>query len=320
MKKVLILFGKCNWTKSRPFDNPDYMYSYEYFYDLCQKNGVQMYRASYQWYDYKKHLFKYAWIFKNKGANWKRVYNIKPNLIYDKTKARFEVYHRKELIAKHYNFINDLNFTRIIDDKFITSAIFNQWSKKSWFIKNSFELKKILPFLSSEKIVIKPNSESGGSGIQILTKNIALKKAVLDKEYLIQEFIDSSRGVPGVSHSLHDLRLVCVNEKIIYSYIREPKKGSYLANLAQGGSLTIVPLDKLPLSLGPIIKYANNIFKTFNPRVYSVDFMFDKKRRPWIVELNSMPGLYFTPEEKPYMIKMYRELLKIFKKKLKKYK
>ncbi|PIP26395.1 MAG: hypothetical protein COS71_00515 [Candidatus Moranbacteria bacterium CG06_land_8_20_14_3_00_40_12] len=316
MKRVLILFGKCNWTKSRPFDNPDYMYSYEYFYDLCRKNGVQMYRASYQWYDYKKHIFKYAWIFQSKGANWKRVYNIKPDLIYDKTKAGLEVYHKKELVAKNYDFINDLNFTRIIDDKFITGTLFNKWSKKSWFIKNSLELKKILRFLSSEKIVIKPNSESGGNDIQIVNKKVALKKAVIDREYLVQEFIDSSGGVPGVSHSMHDLRLVCVNKKIIYCYIREPKQGSYLANLAQGGSLIIVPIKKLPASLRPIVAYASDIFKIFNPRIYSIDFMFDEKRKPWIVELNSMPGLYFTPQEKPYMVKMYKELIEVFKKRL----
>jgi glutathione synthase/RimK-type ligase-like ATP-grasp enzyme len=316
MKKVLILFGKSNWTKSHPFDNQDYMYSYEYFYDLCRKNGVQMYRASYQWYDYKKHVFKYAWIFQSKGAHWKRVYNIKPDLIYDKTKARPEVYHKKELIAHYCDFINDLNFTRIIDDKFTISLLFKKWSKKSWFIKNSSELKKVLPRLTSTKIVIKPNSESGGDNIQIINKTRAIKKSVIDREYLVQGFIDSSEGVPGISHSMHDLRLVCVNEKIVYAYIREPKAGSYLANLAQGGSLIIVPLEKLPLSLRPIVAYANDIFKTFNPRIYSIDFMFDEKRKPWVVELNSMPGLYFTPEEKPSMVKMYQELITVFKNKL----
>jgi len=316
MKKVLILFGKSNWTKSRPFDNQDYMYSYEYFYGLCRKNGIQMYRASYEWYDYKKHVFKYAWVFQSKDAHWKRVYNVRPDLIYDKTKARLEVYYKKELIAQNYAFINDLNFTRIIDDKFTTSILFKKWSKKSWFIKNLSELKKVLRFLKSEKIVIKPNSESGGRGIQIINKSLALKKAIVDREYLVQEFIDSSRGVPGVSHSLHDLRLVCVNEKIVYAYIREPKKGSYLANLAQGGSLIIVPINKLPASLQPIVSHANTIFKTFNPRIYSIDFMFDKKRRPWVVELNSMPGLYFTPDEKPYMVKMYKELISVFQKRL----
>ena len=315
-KNIMILFGKSNWKKAQPFSNKDYQYSYEYFYDLCLKNNIQMYRASYEWYDYKNHIFKHAWIFEGKGGKWKKVSDIKPDLVYDKTKARMEVYYKKELIGEKYPFINDLNFTQLIDDKLIVSLLFPEWSKKNWVIKNKEDLKKFLPFIKTKLVVLKPVLESGGKGIQILKKEEALKKAVIDRPYLLQEFIDSSRGVPGVSTNTHDLRLVFINDTIIYSYIREPKKGSYLANLAQGGSLMIVPKNKLPKSLAPIIKYANELFKTFNPRVYSIDFMFDEKKRPWIVELNSMPGLFFTPEEKPYMIEMYKELLKVFKKRL----
>lgn len=314
-KKVMILFGKSDWRSSKPFSNKDYQYSYEYFYSLCKKNGIRMYRASYEWYDYKKHIFKYAWIFEGKGAKWKKVENIKPDLIYDKTKARMEVYYKKELLAEHYSFINDLNFTKIIDDKLTTSLIFERWSKKSWIVRNTNELKKILPRLNSLKVVIKPISESGGKNVQIINKK-DVGKIKIEKENIVQEFIDSSLGVPGVSKKMHDLRLVFVNDKLIYSYTREPKKGSFLANLAQGGSLTIVPNEKLPKSLIPIVSCANKIFATFNPRVYSIDFMFDENKKPWIVEFNSMPGLYFTPEEKPYMMKMYKELLVIFKKKL----
>ena len=316
MKKVMILFGKSNWQKAKPFANKDYQYSYEYFYDLCQKNNIQMYRASYQWYDYKKHLFKYAWIFEGKGGQWKKVTDIKPDLIYDKTKARREVYYKKELIREHYSFLNDLEFTELIDDKLTTSLLFPQWSKKSWLIKNQTDLKHFLPQIKTPLTVLKPLADSGGKDIQILKKSEILAKAQLGRPYLLQDFIDSSKGVPRVSSHMHDLRLVFINNKCIYSYIREPNQGSYLANLAQGGKLIIVPRNRLPQSLNPIIKNINETFKTFSPRIFAVDFMFDEKERPWIVELNSMPGLYFTPEEKPYMLKMYQELLNIFKKNL----
>ena len=115
---------------------------------------------------------------------------------------------------------------------------------------------------------------------------------------------------------MHDLRLIFVNEKLIYSYLREPAEDSYLANLSQGGSLTIVPKEKLPASLKPIIRYVKEVFETFSPRIFSIDLMFDEKSKPWIVELNSMPGLFFTPEEKPYILELYRELIEVFKKKL----
>lgn len=316
MKKVLILFGKSNWRKSRPFKNKDYQYSYEYFYTLCKKNGIQMYRASYEWYDYKKHIFKYAWIYEGKNANWKRVRNIKPDIIYDKTKARLEVYYKKELMRDKYQFINNLEFTSLIDNKFTTSLLFPKWSKKSWLVNSRDEFRNILPKIKTSRVVLKPLMESGGKNISILSKKTVLNKIKFNQVWLAQEFVDSSQGVPGVSKGVHDFRVVLINNKIIYAYIRQPAKGKLLANLAQGGSLTIVPIKKIPSSVKPIIKQANQIFETFNPRIYSIDFMFDKKKRPWIVELNSMPGLFFTPEEKPYMVKMYKELLKVFKKRL----
>jgi len=316
MKKVMILFGKSDWRSAKPFANKDYQYSYEYFYTLCKKQGIQMYRASYQWYDYQKHIFKYAWVYEGEGANWKKVYNIKPDLIYDKTKASSEVYLKKELIEEYYPFINDLNFTKLIDDKFITGLLFSTWSKKNWLVKNNSDVLAMMKNIHSKKFVLKPLSESGGKGIYILEKNKVSTLPKINSPYILQEFIDSSKGVPGVSQHMHDLRLVCVNDKIIYSYIREPKAGSFLANLAQGGKLIIVPRKKLPTSLSPIIKQANEIFATFSPRIYSIDFMFDEKKKPWVVELNSMPGLYFTPEEKPYMIEMYDALLQIFQKRL----
>lgn len=315
MKKVLILFGKSNWEKAEPFANEKYQYSYEFFYTLCQRNGIQMYRASYQWYDYEKHVFKYAWIYKGEGGLWEKVENVSPDLVYDKTKARAEVYYKKELIKKHYPFINDLNFTKIIDDKFTTSLLFPEWSKKCWFIKSQSELEKILPELRTSKIVVKPVSKSGGEGVYIVEKK-DIGQLDLAGENIVQEFIDSSRGVPGVSKKTHDLRLVFVGDKLKYAYIREPKAGSLLANLAQGGKLIIVPVDRIPKSLEPILSRVKETFSSFADRIFAVDFMFDENGRPWIVELNSMPGLFFTPEEKPYMLEMYQELLKVFKKQL----
>ncbi|MFZ1654468.1 MAG: hypothetical protein WAT84_01420 [Candidatus Moraniibacteriota bacterium] len=315
MKKVLILFGKSSWRKSRPFDNKDYQYSYEFFYDLCKASGVQMYRASYEWYDYKNQVFKYAWIYEGAGCQWSRVSNIKPDLIYDKTKARLEVYHKKDLIAQHYTFINDLDFTRIIDDKFVVGLLFSKWSKKNFIVRNPIELKAALKHIRTATAVLKPVTESGGIGVQVFPKKNA-SGISFHGTHILQGFIDSSRGVPGVSSRMHDLRLVMVNEKIIYAYIREPKEGSFLANLAQGGQLSIVPHRQIPRSVAPIVEHAKDIFESFHPKIFTIDIMFDTTGSPWVVELNSMPGLYFTPEEKPSMEKMYQELLRVFKEKL----
>ncbi len=315
MKKILILFGKSDWNTENLFRNKQTKNSYEFFYSLCRKNDIEMFRASYDWYDYENNIFQHAWTF-NDVDGWKRINNITPDLIYDKTKSGIEAYYKKELISKSYRFVNNLRFTRIMDDKLITSLIFHKWSKRSWVVNNHKKLKDVLPKIKSQKFVVKPISESGGKNVQILDKKDDLKKIIFGNDYLVQEFIDSSSGVPGVSENMHDLRLVFINDKLSYSYIREPEEGNYLANLSQGGSLSIVAKDKIPQSLKPIIRCANKVFETFNPRIYSIDFMFDENKRPWIVEMNSMPGLYFSPQEKNYMVEMYKELIEVFKKKI----
>ncbi len=315
MKKILILFGRSDWEESRPFSNEQYRYSYEFFYTLCKKEGIQMYRASYEWYDYTRHIFKHAWIYEGEGAQWKRVDNITPDLIYDKTKGRPEVFYKKEIIGTHYPFVNDLRFTQIIDDKFLSSLLFQKWSKKSVIVRNQEELKKSISEITTKKVVLKPVSESGGKGIQIFEKDTT-SNIKFSGEHIIQDFIDSSSGVPGMSSGAHDFRLVVVNDDIIYTYIREPREGSFLANLAQGGALKIIPNENIPESVQPIIAYSRSIFASFYPKIYTIDIMFDENQHPWIVELNSMPGLYFTPEEKLSMEKMYRTLLEVFQKKL----
>ena len=309
----MILFGKSDWQKPNPFINKEYQESYEYFYTFCKQNNIRMYRASYRWYDYENCIFKHAWTYEGKRGGWKMVSDIRPDLIYDKTKSGAEAYQAKELIGETYSFINDLNFTKIIDNKFVTSLIFPQWSKKNWFVKTEADIRKLLPELQSSKIVIKPISESGGKGVHIIDKK-DLADLVFCGENIVQEFIDSSGGIPGISNKAHDLRLVFAGDKLVYAYIREPMDGSFLANVSQGGILTIVPVENIPSSLSPIIQAVNETFRSFSNRIFSIDIMFDEYLNPWIVELNSMPGLFFTAEEKPYIVKLYRELVKMFKK------
>ena len=319
MKKVMILFGKSRWDKSKPFSNEKYMYSYEYFYDICKKNGVQVYRASYQWYDYRKKIFKYAWVFENKNKNWKRVYNIKPDLIFDKTKSNPESFLKSSLIRKDYPFFNSMEFTKIIDNKLATSLLFSEWSKKNIIVNDFNHLLVVLKKISADKkLVLKPINLSGGENVFIGTKSSIVKKIreteVKISDWILQDFIDSSKGIPGIMKGIHDLRLVVIDDKIIYSYFRKPAQGNLLANLAQGGSMEIVPIKKLPKEVFPIIEKAKNIFSKFEHKIYAVDVMFDKNNNPWIVELNSMPGMYFTKGQEKTRKHFYQYLLGVFKK------
>jgi glutathione synthase/RimK-type ligase-like ATP-grasp enzyme len=318
MRKVMILFGKDSWKKSKPFSNKKYMYSYEYFYTLCKKKGIQIYRASYEWYDYEDKLFKYAWVFEKNSGIWKRAYNIKPDLIYDKTKSTPEAYLKSSLIRNNYAFFNDIEFSKIIDNKLAVGMLFPDWSKKSQLMKDlkhlSLALKKIP---ERKKLVLKPVNLSGGENVFIGTKAELMRKIKSSKikiiDWMLQDFIDSSEGIPGIMRGVHDLRLVIIDTEVIYAYYRKPAEGSLLANLAQGGSMEIVPLKKLPKSVSPIIKRANQLFSGFKHKIYTIDLMFNKKKVPWIVELNSMPGMYFAPGQEKDRDFFYNKLATVFR-------
>ena len=93
-------------------------------------------------------------------------------------------------------------------------------------------------------VVLKPLSESGGKNVRIAKKRSAFPKIKIGQDYIVQEFIDSSKGIPGLTEGAHDLRVVLVNEKIIYSHIRKPKTNCLLANVALGGTISPVPSKK----------------------------------------------------------------------------
>ncbi|MEA2007353.1 MAG: hypothetical protein U9O20_04325 [Patescibacteria group bacterium] len=317
MKKVLILFGRSNWKKSKPFGNKKYLYSYEYFYELCKKQGMQIYRASYQWYNHDNKKFDNAWTFEGKNKQWKRVSDIKPDLIFDKTKATPEAYYEKEKIAKEYSFLNDLHFTKLIDNKLYTGLLFPKWSKGNLLTKNVRELEIALENIKSETVVLKPLEESGGRGIIIDKKDEILrltkKNNFVFTPYIVQEFINTSAGIPAVMKGVHDLRLVFINDMLVYSYYRQPAKEKLLANLVQGGRMEIVSLEKLPRELDPIISFTHNIFSPFPSKIFTVDIMFDEMQKPWIVELNSMPGMYFEPGQEKIRRHFYQKLLEVIR-------
>ncbi|OGI25059.1 MAG: hypothetical protein A3J76_02390 [Candidatus Moranbacteria bacterium RBG_13_45_13] len=313
MKKVLILFDEERWGNKNLFADKKYQHCYEYFYKLARKRGIFMCRASYQWYDSKKRIFKYAWTFQKN--EWERIFNIKPDLLYDKTKFSPKVHYRKEQMAENYKIVNDIEFTLLAGHKFFASLVVPEFFKKYHKVSNLKELKEATVKIGGEKIVLKPAIGSGGENVIIIDKKKAANLKI-NKPFLVQEFIDSSTGIKGITKNTHDLRLVFANNGLIYSYIRVPAKGSLLANIAKGGTMHIVPRKKIPKSVFPVVRKVQEVFSFYHPKTYTIDLMFDEKQKPWIVELNTMPGIYFTSDQKKWQDRFYLDLIKIFKKEI----
>lgn len=312
MKKVLILFGKKKWD-SPAFQNGNdsYRKCYEYLYRLAEKNDIELFRASFTWYDADQNIFKYAWTFK--CGEWIRVHDINPDLIYDKTSYKAKTTFFKSTIAEVFPIVNNVEFSELIDNKLFVSLLFPQYCKKQHKALNQKNLLDIAKSINTEKIVVKPSTDSGGKNVHILDKaNVNTLKVGFP--VLVQEFIDSSGGIDDIVDSVHDLRLVFIEDSLVHSYIRIPAKGSLLANLSQGGSIKIISSSQLPSSLKDLVSTVQDSLQTFENKIYTIDIMFDENQKPWIIELNSMPGLFFAENQRKEMKLVYKSIIDLFKK------
>jgi glutathione synthase/RimK-type ligase-like ATP-grasp enzyme len=293
MKKALILSNKKDWRDTRPFKNIKFYQCYEYFSDLARTKNLSVFSASYAWYDEKKKIFKFAWTFD--GKRWRKTRNVQPDIIYDKTSFSDEIQSVKNTIRHDYQIINDPEFTLLVGHKLFASLLAPKYFKKYYPVRSPKSIREALQKIPGKKIVLKPPLECGGRGVKILPKK-ELVSSKLSSPMIAQEFIDSSNGIRGILRGIHDLRAVFVNKKLVYVFVREPAKNSLLANLAQGGTMFYVPENKLPKTLLPIISEIQDAFLFFEPKIYSIDFMFDQAQKPWIIEFNTMPGFFFFSE------------------------
>ena len=63
---------------------------------------------------------------------------------------------------------------------------------------------------------------------------------------MVQTFLDLSVGVPGIAPGIHDYRITLVNGELVCSFVRTPAPGRLVTGVATGGTLTVVPLSRIP--------------------------------------------------------------------------
>lgn len=309
-KTVLILYTSHDAGPDVPFSDLKYQRCYETLYTLGETFGLHLCRAPLGWYDAEHDIFRDSWEFV--GGKWQRSGPVKPDLVYDKTGGRSADDETRTLIINRYRFMDDPAFTLFANNKYETSRALPQHFKPYRKLSSQEEFSDFLATFAGERLVIKPVVGSGGQGVHIVSKADA-ETLVLTFPVIAQEFIDSSHGIPGITDTYHDLRMVFIGDELVYAYVRTPKDGSLLANIAQGGSMKIVPDTELPASLQPIIDDTRMLFARFPQKTYTIDVMFDEWGKPWIIEYNTMPGMFFPPEEDETMHRVYSRVLQELK-------
>ena len=211
--------------------------------------------------------------------------------------------------------LNCIEFKRLCNDKNAMKEFLGDYMPKSNCIRTQEDLLfRLEDYKEIPRVVLKPARGMQGKDIIIDSpKNIARIKLRAATEYTLQEFIDTSSGIPGITSTYHYLRVVTVNGEIVLSHVRTPKHGSLLANVAQGGSIQEVLIKDIPDFIRDATRKIQSLIdEKYDFPLYSIDFGIQNKTTPFVFELNDQIGF---PSEA--MIGSYffiRQILKSLKK------
>ncbi|MCK4883479.1 MAG: hypothetical protein KAS30_01280 [Candidatus Diapherotrites archaeon] len=298
-----------------PFSKQNSDKALELFSEVAKKHSLKVLICHFDWIE--NDLIKKAWVFEN--LKWKRVFNQKVDLLYEKFGFREETRRIKEILSKNFNVVNKLKIEEVCRDKIATHKMFSNYMKPYYYfpVKNLDEIKRSLENIAGDLVVLKPRYGFAGREVSIAPNNEVLVGEILIRsldEMFIEEFIDSSNGIKSLGiNGVHDLRVIVVNNQMAVSFVRTPDSG-LISNVALGGTKTIINVEKLPKSVVWMVAGIDLKLKKFGLRVYTIDFMFDKEQNPWVVELNNQPDFEFDNEKSKNMkTKLFEVMCKQFK-------
>lgn len=310
MKIILILFHGPDLNQPQDTDKNAQLYQY------FTEQNIALCRAPITYYNTAKNEFSRAMFFEN--DQWVIKEHVRPHAIYDKSRyfITSDAMKTREIIAKKNPFANSLQISQLMSNKSLTYNLFGHISPRSLLIRSASDLAHINA-LTTEKLIIKPLSDSGGKGILITQKADAISTlSEMKVPILVQEFIDSSKTDNHIVHGRNDIRIIIKEKTPFYSFVRRPAQGKLLANISQGATLDVLPIATI-LDYAPIMDFLVPIIDKVdkydpNHKFYAIDFMLDNANKPWLIELNSRPGILLEENELPYKELFYSNLLSFF--------
>ena len=197
--------------------------------------------------------------------------------------------------------INSAKFLEVGNSKIRQAQLFTKLMPKT-FIANSHQ--QAIDYLrrhNKKLLVAKPDNNSNGRGVQVIDDPT---KLVVDDNhcrlpFVIQDFVESELGIPGLVTGRHDLRVYLLNAEPICISIRRPAPGKFLANTYQGGSIQFYPVRAIPTPVKKMCQQIDQTFTKVGPRYYSSDFMRDQTGRWWLIEINARPRIPVSKRANP---------------------
>ena len=296
MKKIVVFF-KQPGAKDYPFNKQEYWNAYQELEKEIQLLGAEFYVVRSQGTYLGNGRFAQSWKFED--GDLVESGEVIADIIYDK--GEFVSDDTVDVLNSH--FIND-----ICTNKWRTYELFPSFCPKTVLVHSEEEFLEELPNLNGDKKVIKPLDDEEGNGVFIGDDDY-IKKSPREFPLLVQEFLDSSDGIPGIVEGIHDLRVAIMSGEILFSFVRTPPEGELLANVARGGNLFVLKPEEIPQEAMDLVYAIDKSFKEYKNRFYGVDIAFTPDG-PKIIELNSRLGLQEN-ERHEVFVSMKKALAKL---------
>jgi glutathione synthase/RimK-type ligase-like ATP-grasp enzyme len=280
-KKSIGIFCNSLELGGDPFSSDYYWQAYQDLMLALKERAVDVYLLT----DNNSYLgdgkFSVAYTIDNKRelSNLIKVENISVNLVFN----------RGNFTGQDVFMINDPVVYKIGMNKIEMHKYFSKFQPLSFPCNNREELEAAFQKIEGDKVVVKEPEGYGGKDVYIGTKAEVLNKLPDRYPLLVQEFLDTSAGIPGLVNGVHDIRLSICGGELIGCYIREAKEGELHSNVSLGGTMKFLDVSNVPAEVWQAAKEIDGFFKQY-PRYYSIDFMFTAKG--WkMLELNPLLAL-----------------------------
>lgn len=186
--------------------------------------------------------------------------------------------------------VNDPQFHAFCNDKPATYRTFKDVSPVSIVVRTKLQLENAVKRVPGEKIVAKPVAGAGSRGVVI-----GSREEVLAAEHtypiVVQEWIDTSAGIPGICEGRHDLRFIIIAGILALVAVKSPEPGKLVYGLSQGGSFRILDDGEVPLDAWEMVEAIDGRLDHFPSRYYSIDVARRADGKWFLIELNSPAGM-----------------------------
>ncbi len=279
--KTIVIFTRNFRADALPFSNPRYFAGYQDLLMELKSAGAAAYFASGNEHYKGAGRFSEAWTsdVPRPIADYKMAHDVTAGLVLEKG----------GFTGTDVMVLNPPAVHTVASDKAETYRHFSKFQPKTIVVDSETGFEAAVRSIETELVVVKEAVSNKGQAVTIAEAEKQLLAPPGQYPVVVQEFIDTSVGIPGLADGVHDLRVKVTGGTIIGGQVRQPAPGELRANIALGGTSRILGADEIPEPVRQLTREID-LFFTGQPRYYALDFA--NTPNGWkLIELNSKPGL-----------------------------